>query len=365
MNNRNLALRRAVVGVVAAAGMVIASAGTSAHAAHAAGNCGSTIVDWVPDIGHPVSWGFDDLNVDHGAPRNMRIYYPSDSLPPGYQAPMLQSCLGRYPVVLFLPGEQPWGLFSSAYYTKWDSFGSVLARSGYVVVVPDYNGALPDVNYAGAVQAAMADIAFVQTAWSGSDYVDSRASVTTVGGHSNGALLAARVAAANPNFGAYFSLSGRFHVLPDPEPAASVGGMPSFFMWEKSETRGTSTSDLDVDKLWNNLQQNRYAVRYGGEHFDYLPYGQTGTYPVGKCQLTLGDFAGDLVALFVAKFVIGHTKVYDGLGLPSLELTEEQKTFSYGQGHLWNEWLYSLCGAGAKADVEWWIFDTHGSRTVA
>src|SRR5688572_22447912 len=116
MNSRILSLRRAVVGVVAAAGVVIAGTGIQAHAAHAAGNCGATIVDWVPDIGHQVSWGFDDLNVDHGAPRNMRIYYPSE-FTPGYQAPMLQLCLGRYPVVLFLPGEQPWGLYSSAYYT--------------------------------------------------------------------------------------------------------------------------------------------------------------------------------------------------------------------------------------------------------
>ena len=134
-------------------------------------------------------------------------------------------------------------------------------------------------------------------------------------------------------------------------------------MWAKSDFRGSSTEDLDVDKLWDNLQQNRYAVRYEGEHFDYLPFGQTGTWPAGKCQVSLGGFAGDLLALFVAKFVIGHTTVYDGLGLPSLSLTDEQKKFVYEQRHLYNRWLYSLCGA--KTDLEWWIFDSHGKRTVA
>jgi hypothetical protein len=353
-------LRVRIGAVTAAAALAATGVPALHHAAYAAGeDCGAAIVDWVPDVGHPVAWGYEDLTVKDNAPRSMRVYYPSEHKP-AYRAPLLQLCLGKWPVVLFLPGEVPPGLSSADYYQRWDTYGEWLARSGYVVVVPQHSADLPDVNYSAAVQAALADITYVQTAWSGSNYVDTRASVTTVGGHSNGALLAARIAAAEPKLGAYFSLGGRFHALPDPEQAAYAGGVPSFFMWGKSESRGSSLEDLHVDNVWDNLQQNRYAVRYEGEHFDYLPPGQTGTWPAGNCQQSVGLLAADLVTFFVAKFVIAHTQIDDWLYPPNVPLTDKQKYFANQSSIGIGEFVYTL---GCKMDKEWWIFGDHGGPT--
>jgi len=117
-------------------------------------------VDWIPDVAHPVAWGEERLTTDDGAPRTLSVYYPSPRfIPP---RPMLRSCLGRWPVVLFLHGQLPGGLSPAArdgYHRAWWRAPVALARSGYVVVVPRHSGLLPQREEAPAMVAeAMRDV---------------------------------------------------------------------------------------------------------------------------------------------------------------------------------------------------------------
>ena len=92
-------------------------------------------VDWTPDILHPMFWGFQDLDVASGAPGPLRIYYPTYEGTP-QNAPILKLCLIRYPVVLFMHGQPPCP--DENYFKRWQILGMVLARSGYVVVMPKH-----------------------------------------------------------------------------------------------------------------------------------------------------------------------------------------------------------------------------------
>jgi hypothetical protein len=85
-------------------------------------------VTWIPDIGHPVFFGFEDHSVSTGAPRDMRIYYPTFEGTP-QNAPVLRVCIGRWPVVLFLHGQTPAGGSNGPGHLKWQRFALVLARS--------------------------------------------------------------------------------------------------------------------------------------------------------------------------------------------------------------------------------------------
>src|SRR5262249_17639686 len=69
-------------------------------------------VDWIPDVAHPVAWGEERLTTADGAPRTLSVYYPSPRFIP--RRPMLRSCLGRWPVVLFLHVQLPDGLSPAA-----------------------------------------------------------------------------------------------------------------------------------------------------------------------------------------------------------------------------------------------------------
>ena len=65
------------------------------------------------------------------APAALRVLSQHRELPP--DAPLL-TCLGRYPLVLFLHGQCPQ---SPPNYQSWFRLPATLARSGFVVVVPD------------------------------------------------------------------------------------------------------------------------------------------------------------------------------------------------------------------------------------
>ncbi len=212
MQASRIGRRNFLRGLAAASGLTLLS-GCGDLIEHIVDTCptdtaGPGGIDWVPDVAHPVFWGFQDLTTADGAPRTMRIYYPSHAGTP-QGAPILQMCLFRWPVVLFLHGQPPAGVSGTGYHRRWLRIPYVLARSGYVVVVPSYT-AQPPSDDPEPITAAVNDIAFVRTAWTNSKWVDRLPEQTAVSGHSYGALLAARVAGAHREFGAYAGLSGPF-----------------------------------------------------------------------------------------------------------------------------------------------------------
>src|SRR4051812_2481494 len=128
-------------------------------------------VTWPPDIAHPVFYGFQDLAKADGPPRDLLIYYPSvDGSPQNAQ--ILELCLTAWPVVYFLHGRPPPGVSFAGYRRKWALFAAAIARSGYVVVMPNRPAQRPFDDYGPVVDACIADLTWVSTQWSNAKWVD-------------------------------------------------------------------------------------------------------------------------------------------------------------------------------------------------
>jgi pimeloyl-ACP methyl ester carboxylesterase len=312
-------------------------------------------VTWTPDVGRPVFWGMQDLTVAAGAPRDMQIFYPTfegnTSAPP-----ILKLCVTRWPVVHFLHGDPPAGVANAGYHKKWFRFAISLARSGFVVVVPSHDARIPSDE---DVVRAQADLDYVRNQWSNSAWVAKQPELTAVAGHSYGALTAAKIAGAHPEFGAFVSLGGGFSELPNPIGTLQALRMPSFFMWAKRAPQ----EDLDSGGQWNAVQVNKYAAIYDGRHFDYLRPEDSGTAERGPCEL-IGGVAADLAALFVARNIrvpLSPTQVPVELTPPQVQLTPEQEFFA--GNHL--SALQSMPGnATCKMDMRWSVDGATGSRKV-
>jgi len=168
-------------------------------------------IDWTPDVLHPVSWASRELTTADGAPQKMRIYYPSYAF--NDSGRILKLCLDRWPLVLFLhglPPSPPCPPSNPANYLRWRSIPILLARSGYVVAVPDYSATVPAADSA-LIDRMLSVIDWLRTDWQDARWVDKRAASVAVAGHSFGALLAARLAQRRPGLGAYIAVV--FHVV--------------------------------------------------------------------------------------------------------------------------------------------------------
>jgi len=328
-------------------------------------------VDWIPDVAHPVAWGEEHLTTADGAPRTMSIYYPSPRFVP--PRPMLRSCLGRWPVVLFLHGQPPDGLTPEQranYHRAWWRVPVALARSGYVVVVPRHDAGLPTSDSAPRqVAEAMRDIAFVRSDWHEAKWVAQPPSATVVVGHSFGALLAARVVAAHPEIAAWASLGGGFHQLDDARSLLGAIRAPSFFMFSSDggakfepflQFERIDGDPNPTNNLWSGLAQDKYAVTYGGGHFEYLDPGQSGTAPRGGCDLIAG-VAADLVALFVASNVQSLTRVAPDLLKPVVTLSDAQAALAIQ--HLTSVDRIGTAAA-CRVEMKWRVSGESGARTL-
>ena len=153
------------------------------------------------------------------------------------------------------------------------------------------------------------------------------------------ALLGGRFA-TGAEVGAFAGLSGTWHDWPGPVPhpltqlrTATLlvwGGPPSTFFTEVS------------DNVWDAMPPPKHrAIWTQGEHWDYL----VGTSPPcrsgpGPCT-ALGVATGDLVTLFLGKYLPPELAIHlvdeipDNLAAPELTLTPEQQFFAGGIFRAW------------------------------
>jgi pimeloyl-ACP methyl ester carboxylesterase len=231
--------------------------------------CTECPIHWQPSAMAPVFYGVRDYTVENGAPVSMRVFFPSlDGAV--LSAPILLGC-GRYPLVLFAHGNCS---ADSAHYRSWYTIPASLARSGYVVVVPN----LPDVG-AGLgpwtenhpdLERIDDTLTWMRTNW---DYAGILLPGSIgIAGHSYGSLLAARYAlesaGTSNEISAYASLSGVWSEWPSspPRPIDSLG-IPKLFLW------GTGFGDTfaNLGGLFATLPTPRHrAETADAEHFDYL-----------------------------------------------------------------------------------------------
>jgi hypothetical protein len=278
-------------------------------------------ISWKPSVFAPVFYGYRDTTAvippvvqpgaaageaatagslvgpagDHAFGHPVRIWFPSLDGSPQH-AEILEGC-GRYPLVILAHGSCP---EDEDHYQKWFELPAVLARSGYVVVVPELDLEAPSGNE--GEQQLVGDLArWARSEWEHSDVV-MPAPATALVGHSWGAGLLGHVAAEAPgSYAAYVSLSG---VEVPGEMHRTT--MPTLFTWG---------GDLSLEVLgvqlsqWEQLASPAHVAEFlDAGHWDYLPAGRSacdelnGRPQRGSCTLT-PFVAADLVACFLTRYL--------------------------------------------------------------
>lgn len=212
---------------------------------------------------------------------------------------MLQGC-GRYPVILFAHGHCEG---DSDQYLKWFRLPAQLARSGYVVVVPQLTGIGVHPSGNEGTQQILADaLTWIRDTW---EYRSSLlpAPATGLAGHSYGALHAGILATKIP-VAAVASLSGVWIDWPDaagPRPIFQ-GTFPRLFTWGTEPF--TERDAILPGNMYGQVAAPKHsAVFVNGEHFDYLYDSELpcrGT--KGSCRY-LGPATDDLVTMFFANYL--------------------------------------------------------------
>jgi pimeloyl-ACP methyl ester carboxylesterase len=320
---------------------------------------------WQPSVLAPVFYGFSDLGTADGLPGRVRVFFPSTDGSP-QDAEILDGC-GHYPLVALLHGQ----CGEADHYRAWDLVPAQLARSGYVVVVPELSsqppfgeGANPDVARVEQV------LLWMRASWAHASVLMPRP-LTAVVGHSWGALLAAVVAArlqAAGSVSAYASLSGGWLEWPPspPRPLASLD-MATMFMW------GTGSSDLfsvlegAAASIWDEPRGASHKIVFlDGEHWDYLRESATTCgFWRGPCTL-MRSLAADFLTTFLSHYMaperwtLLNVTIPHSLLPPPLDLTPQQEFFA--GGHL--QGLAQIASSAGCSVTHTWRLPPLGGGSV-
>lgn len=289
---------------------------------------------WQPSGLAPVFYGTVDLDTADGLPGRARIFYPSvDGTPEN--AAMLTRC-GRYPLVLFLHGE----CSESDHFGAWQLLPAQLARSGYVVAVPEHQPDRPGIESSTEVQLAEQVLVWMRSTWNNSASL-LPPPMTAVVGHSWGALLGGVVARRLQSQGAvsaYVSVGGGWLEWPPgmPRPLSALD-LPVMFLWGTGYTDLYARLDGENAAPWYEPRGATHKVVFtDGEHWDYLPDRATtcGSWR-GPCPL-VASLAADFITMFLSHYLpperwwlLGNT-IPHSLLPPPLELSPRQKLFAGG-----------------------------------
>jgi pimeloyl-ACP methyl ester carboxylesterase len=310
-------------------------------------------ISWIPSVLAPVFYGYQDLEVPRsGLPATrMRVFYPSLEGSP-LDAPMV-TCLGRYPLVLFLHGQC--SDLSVQDHERWFRLPAALARSGFVVAVPDLgwqSGQAPWSNPNPQVDTALAVIDWMHTSFSGRQWLGGT-STLGLAGHSFGALLATRLAVDIPS-SALVSIGGLWAEWPvtPPRPIPSLT-VPSMFMY------GTNDTFANQPTLLAQAPSPTHRVSFeGGDHWDHLDANNvTCDTPNGPCPL-VDELTADLTVMFLSR-VLRVPSIPESLEPPFFALSGEQ--MFYAGNHLTS--FAALPQLGCNVTIEWSLPGT-GSVTL-
>lgn len=304
-------------------------------------------IGWQPQPLAPVFHGARSLGPPDGAPVPLRIWFPSlDGAVES--APLLEGC-GRYPLVLFCHGHCAG---DTEHYRRWSFIPSLLARAGYVVVVPhlagNAGGNSPSVSTHPDEARLDAVLDWARTGWEHAEVL-MPPPATAVVGHSFGAMLGARFTVGRA-ISAYAGLSGGWQDWFGDEPfPLPLLDLPTLLVWGD----GFDLFSPVPDATWNAMHRPRHRVVFAeGEHWDYL--GNHITVPCrpgpGLCP-HVAAATGDLLAMFLGRYLPGECatasvdRVPQSLEPPPLVLTAEQEFFA-------GAWLTGFTALGGTASCE-------------
>ena len=300
-----------------------------------------------------------ELNI--GAPTRLLVSYPSlDGAPLG--APVLQGC-GRYPLVVIVHGhcDEP------DHYKKWQLLAIMVARCGYVVVVPELPGMLSGTNprMNDSDLQLLRDVIGWMRGRSPIKGTILPEPATALIGHSYGGLLAGRLAAESA-ISALISLSGAWidwgSDSPSPDQALEI---PKLYAW------GTGSGDghFVYDGGWDRAPIPKHKlVLQGANHWDYVGVRSVECASIfdeaGPCGL-VPYITGDIVTLFLGKYLPPEYwpslpgQIHESLLPPTLSLTPEQSF--YASGHFSS--FTRLAELGCRLTTSWHTAAGTGSRT--
>jgi PASTA domain-containing protein len=288
-------------------------------------------IGWQPNALAPVFYGYREYAPADGAPRRLRMYFPSIEGSSGFVAP-LAGC-GRYPLILFLHGKC---LGDTFHFRRWGLLASQLARSGYVVAVPDVGWGQDD--YPWDTNRPHYQQMRLVHEWAGQSWEYQELlmpGVAGVAGHSYGGLLAGRLLQTS-DFGCYAALSAGWGEWPGSNWPILGSNKPKLLVW------GGGANDFTAPippHRWNPMPPPKHRASFTeGLHFDYLAAGQSPCDPErGPCGPLRGA-AADLLIMFFARYLPPELtpqlpgQIPANLTPPALNLTPEQEF--YAGGHL-------------------------------
>jgi hypothetical protein len=221
-------------------------------------------IAWQPHALAPVFYGRREVGPDDGAPVTTALFFPSVDGAVA-SAPLLEGC-ARYPLVVLAHGHCEG---DPNHFERWFHLPSQLARSGYVVVVPQLDGVAAGMHPSEPDHPDLATltslVSWMRSDWEHADVLDE--GPIGVVGHSFGALLGGSFA-TGAEVGAFAGLSGTWHEWPGPVPhpltqlrtaTLLVRGGPLDFFTEIS------------DNVWDAMPPPKHrAIWAQGEHWDYL-----------------------------------------------------------------------------------------------
>ncbi len=300
-------------------------------------------IDWQPTVLTPVFFGVTEHANEPHLPGEVRVFYPS--LDGAVAGAKLLTAPERFPLIVFLHGN----CNEPAHYKRWYRLPAALARSGYIVAVPNLpnirEGYRPWDENNNDHQLVNLTLSWLRNRSEFSDSLTSRE--IGIIGHSFGALLGgdmvrrirgSRVTHRYP----YMSLSGvwrQWREFPFDELLT-----PSLFAWGTAADPGSEIYAQLItpegnDVLWGQIPAPKHYIQFKGtHHWDWLPAGTEDfcglTDERGPCDLAM-PLAADFACTFFNRYLSPPgsdvaEKIGNSLVAPPLELNKEQEFFAGG-----------------------------------
>lgn len=355
-------------------------------------------IPWQPSVFAPVFHGYRDLEVflpDEpvvatartaasavGAERppfdrpgtdvRLRVFFPTVDGSPQHAS--IQRGCHPFPLVLLAHGH----CAEERHWQKWWELPATLARSGYVVLLPELPRTAAGTAPSGNTFEQQLVHRLVRWARSGWEHRDRLmpAPATALVGHSFGGGLTAHVAASAPwQYAAHAALSAVEY-----DAGLARSSMPKLLTWGTEP--GLEVLTVPFGRWREQFSGPTHVVEvHGGGHWDYLPAGRSGCEGDpgrGPCHL-VPHLAGDVVACFLTRYLrpdgVPQTPwpwplsawlpephaIHPSLRRPPLVLTQQQEFFAGGHLTAWNGLGTAECGL----TMSWQLPGSSGSLVPA